>query len=90
MFVDNRHIIFLRTDEFRWNGDISTFTATTSELNIDTPSQKLFIKNPKTGNRRSFYLKSAVWMDIDETIRGWNYESNDGSMKVLITEKLTI
>lgn len=90
MFVDNHTIMFFRIGEFRWNGDISTFTATTSELYIDTPAQKLFIKNPHTGNRRTFYLKSVVWMDAKQTSRGWNYESQDGSMKVLITKKLTI
>jgi len=29
-------------------------------------------------------------MDDKQTIRGWNYESQDGSMKVLITKNLTI
>ena len=87
MFVDNHTIMFFRLGEFRWGGDISTLTATTSELYIDTPAQKLFIKS-SSGDRRTFYLKSVVWMDADETIRGWNYESQDGSLKVLITKML--
>ena len=84
---DNGTMVFFTTDEFEWKKEMNTFYGYASDLKVDNPADKIFMKNPKTGNRKVFYLKSTVRSGgvegLHRKVASWKYEANNG-LKVTI------
>lgn len=83
-WLDNGTMQFFEVGQFDWQKDNKTFVQEASVLGIGSPAATLMIKNPTTGNHKSFKM-----CDIDrdaEEIYGWRYKTNDGLKALIIND----
>jgi len=81
---DNGTMQFFEVGQFDWQKDNKAFVQEASMLGIGTPATTLIIKNPKTGNLKSFKM-CGIDRDAEE-IYGWRYKTNDGLKALIIND----
>lgn len=82
--LDNGTMQFFKVEQFDWNKETNTFVQEASMLGIGSPATTLMIKNPTTGNRKSF--KMCGINQSAEGIYGWEFKTRDGLKALIIND----